>query len=238
MGAEQSSSTSADDKAPLEEAPGDASAENAHQIDVNTLQGYRCMKVFRGGPAARAGLTAFEDFIVAVDGLLVDGDGALSASLSAAEGKPVQLSVWNCVDAAERCVSLTPARWPGGPGLLGAAVRFEHIKGALDFCWRVIDVVHRSPADDAGLVPRSDYIVGTPAEVFRSTDAFSNMVRYFPLSLPVFERPMFLSHAAPRRLTFSVLIMFFVCHLRLSKRRGKTSPRQSWCGARKWARPA
>lgn len=149
-----------------------------HGIDVQTLSGYRVMKVFRGSPAARSGLAPFEDFIVAVDGTLVEGDGALSGVLEQAEGMQVTLSVWNCVDEAERDVAMTPAKW-NGPGLLGAAVRYEAIKGATDYIWRVLDVKPNSPADDAGLVPRSDYVVGTTAEVFRSDGAFSKLVRRF-----------------------------------------------------------
>jgi hypothetical protein len=164
-------------EAPLDGEPsdGDNDALGAG-IDVQTLSGYRCMKVFKGSPAVRAGLAAFEDFILAVDGVLVGGDGALGGTLQAAEGNVVELTVWNCIDAKERCVTLTPAKWTGGPGLLGAAVRYEPVRGAADFVWRVLDVFRNSPADDAGLVPKSDYIVGTTAEVFRTSEALSKLI--------------------------------------------------------------
>lgn len=145
---------------------------------MELLSAYRVMRVFPGSPASRSGLAAFEDFVVAVNQALVEGDGALSEILAAAEGTEVSLSVWNCVDEAVRNVKLTPAKW-NGPGLLGAAVRFESIKGAMDSIWRVLDVLPNSPADNAGLVPRTDYIVGTTAEVFRTEATFSNLVRIF-----------------------------------------------------------
>jgi GRASP55/65 PDZ-like domain len=167
MGQEASSEARADGE-------GNAAAGG---IDVNTLQGYRVMKLFKGSPASRAGLAAFEDFIVAVDGALVDGDGALGSILKNAEGTPVSLTVWNCIDAQERTVTLAPAKWTGGPGLLGAAVRYEPVKGATDFVWRVVDVYRNSPADDCGLTPESDFLVGTPAQVFRTTDALSKLVK-------------------------------------------------------------
>lgn len=146
-------------------------------VDMEAVSGYRVMKVFRGSPASRSGLSPFEDFVIAVNGTLVDGNnGALASVLSANEGKEVALVVWNCIDAAERDVALRPVKW-NGPGLLGAAVRFEAVRGAAESVWRVLDVLPNSPADDAGLVPRTDYIVGTPATVFRKEAEFGRLVR-------------------------------------------------------------
>lgn len=145
--------------------------------DPTTLSGYRVMKVFQGSPASRSGLAPFEDFILAVNGALVDADNAsLAAVLRANEGKELALVVWNVVDAARRDVALRPVKW-NGPGLLGAAVRYEPVAGAADCVHRVLDVLPGSPADDAGLVPRTDYVVGTPAEVFRKEADFSRLVR-------------------------------------------------------------
>lgn len=146
-------------------------------IDVNSLWGWRIMRVFRGSPSSRAGLAAFEDFILAIDGVLVDGAGALGTRLAAAENTPVSLTVWNCVDEVERVVKMTPAKWSGGPGLLGAAVRHEAVAGAAEHVWRVVDVYPGSPADDAGLVPRTDFIVGTTAEVFRAGGVLSALMK-------------------------------------------------------------
>lgn len=145
--------------------------------DLTILSGYRVMKVFQGSPASRSGLSPFEDFIVAVNGALVDSDNAsLSAVLRDNEGKELALVVWNCVDVARRDVALRPVKW-NGPGLLGAAVRFEPLEGAAEHVQRVVDVLPGSPADQAGLIPMTDYIVGTPAEVFRREKEFSRLVR-------------------------------------------------------------
>lgn len=146
--------------------------------DLTTLSGYRVMKVFQGSPASRSGLAPFEDFIVAVNGALVDSDNAsLSAVLSDNEGKELALIVWNCVDNARRDVALRPVKW-NGPGLLGAAVRYEKLAGAVEHVQHVIDVLPSSPADQAGLVPMTDYIVGTPAEVFRNEKDFQKLVSF------------------------------------------------------------
>lgn len=149
--------------------------------DITTLSGYRAMKVFQGSPASRSGLAPFEDFIVAVNGAVVDADNAsLAAVLRDNEGKELALVVWNCVDNAKRDVALRPVKW-NGPGLLGAAVRYEPLAGAADHVQRVVDVLPESPADEAGLVPNTDYIVGTPAEVFRKEADFSTLVRFYYL---------------------------------------------------------
>lgn len=146
--------------------------------DLTTLSGYRVMKVFQGSPASRSGLSPFEDFIVAVNGALVDSDNSsLAAVLSHNEGKELALVVWNCIDNARRDVALRPVKW-NGPGLLGAAVRYEKLAGAVEHVQRVVDVLPGSPADQAGLVPMTDYIVGTPAEVFRKEKEFSRLVSF------------------------------------------------------------
>lgn len=149
------------------------------KIDFDSLSGYRVMKVFQGSPASRSGLAPYEDFIVALNKNLVNADNtSLANVLRENEGNEVALVVWNCIDAKERDVALRPVKW-NGPGLLGAAVRFEPLRGASDYVQRVIDVLPSSPADEAGLVPFTDYIVGTPAEAFRTEGAFTKLVSAF-----------------------------------------------------------
>lgn len=146
------------------------------ETNYEALSGYRVMKVFQGSPASRSGLAPFEDFIVAINGAAISSDNSsLSNFLQANEGKEVALIVWNCVDMQSRDVALRPVKW-NGPGLLGAAVRYEPIRGAVDHVQRVMDVLPDSPADEAGLVPNTDYIVGTPAEVFKKEGDFAKLV--------------------------------------------------------------
>ena len=137
--------------------------------------GFRVMKVFRGSPASRSGLRAYEDFIVGAGGRSAD---YLADTLKASEGRDVELVVWSCVERSRRTVSLRPVKW-NGPGLLGAAVRKEQLAGAADAAWHVLGVARGGPAEKAGLSPGSDYIVGTPAEAFRHENDFSGLVRNF-----------------------------------------------------------
>ncbi len=162
MGAEQSTEAENDAK------NGETSSQQQ--------SGYRVMKVFRGSAAASCGLRAFEDFIVGIKGSPVDeDDAALGAILSSHENNDIELAVYNVIDGAHRTLTLRPAKW-NGPGLLGAAVRYESVEGAADNVLHVIDVVPSSPADSAGLVPESDYIVGSPAQVFRAPGDFHRLV--------------------------------------------------------------
>ena len=150
---------------------------NQSDIDYEALSGYRVMKVFSGSPASRSGLAPFEDFIIAVNGSVVHSDtSTLSNVLREHEGKELALVVWNCVDSKARNVGLTPVQW-NGPGLLGAAVRYEALRGCADHVQRVMDVLPNSPADEAGLAPKTDYIVGTRSEVFRGENDFNKLVR-------------------------------------------------------------
>ncbi|GAB0489748.1 hypothetical protein MMPV_000973 [Pyropia vietnamensis] len=210
MGAAESidrGSASGDDAAHDE----DATDGGPQVVSTESLWGFRVMKVFAGSPASRSGLTPFDDFILAVDGVLAvpaappgsatreargggspnlsaggggggGGDGGVSdgpslgALLSAARGRPVTLLVWSCIDATEREVALTPAPY-AGPGLLGAAVRHEPLAGAADGAWHVLDVLPGSPADEAGLCPGDDWVVGTAAAVFRRDTEFGTVLR-------------------------------------------------------------
>lgn len=151
-------------------------SDTPDEPDLQAISAYRVMKVFQGSPSSRSGLMPFEDFIVSVNGVVVNSDNTvLARTLQANEGVSVALIIYNVVDATQRQVALCPVKW-NGPGLLGAAVRYEPIAGAIDHVHRVLEVLPGSPAAEAGLVPNTDYIVGTPAEVFRSESEFYKLV--------------------------------------------------------------
>lgn len=153
-------------------------SEDESLPSTETLSGYRVMKVFQGSPASRSNLLPFEDFIIAINGTVVDADNtSLANVLRENEGREVALLVHNCIDVADRHVALRPVKW-NGPGLLGAAVRYEPLRTAVENVHRVVDVLPQSPADQAGLVPTTDFIVGTPAEVFKRQADFNNLVSH------------------------------------------------------------
>uniref|UniRef100_A0A7S1XH94 PDZ GRASP-type domain-containing protein n=1 Tax=Compsopogon caeruleus TaxID=31354 RepID=A0A7S1XH94_9RHOD len=161
---------------------------NEDEDELDSVRGLRVMRVWPGSPAARAGLTPFEDFILlpqpgdAEPGEtdeVPENDGAASAQMArwieAHQGRDLALRVWNGVDREGRTVSLRPER-SAGPGLLGAAVRLEPLKGACEGFWHVLHVQPTSPAAEAGLLPNSDYILGTPQHAFREPKEFMQLV--------------------------------------------------------------
>uniref|UniRef100_A0A7S2ZKR3 PDZ GRASP-type domain-containing protein n=2 Tax=Rhodosorus marinus TaxID=101924 RepID=A0A7S2ZKR3_9RHOD len=152
-------------------------AADEQGIDVSEISGYRVMRVFQGSPAWRSGLSPFEDFIVAVNGEVCDDQSnPLGNVLNGHENMEVDVLVWNCIDEQGRHVKMTPSKW-SGPGLLGAAVKFDKLDPASTYLWHVIDLAPRSPADDAGLTPDKDYIVGTPANVFKKETDLNNLAK-------------------------------------------------------------
>lgn len=123
--------------------------------------------MIENGPGMRAGLRVYEDFIIAVDGLIVEEDeDKISEYLKKKTGQYVKLVVWNCLDEEERevlqvsscfrCleklfkVSLLVNEPTKESGYLGVIVRYESLFHATEYVWHVISVVPNSPADEVG----------------------------------------------------------------------------------------
>ncbi|KAJ3251063.1 Golgi reassembly-stacking protein 2 [Chytriomyces hyalinus] len=126
--------------------------------------GYHVLSVTRGSSAHAHGIEAHFDYIVAVDGVAVaDTDVTLleravshhsdpSYSNASSDSK-VALLVWNSRSTLVRPVSVSVP--------MGVTVRMCALRHARERVWRVLNVLSNSPAEDAGLHPSSDYIIGT-----------------------------------------------------------------------------
>ncbi|GJQ09474.1 hypothetical protein GpartN1_g1265.t1 [Galdieria partita] len=150
------------------------------EVDSDELEGhygYRIMKLLENGSGMRAGLRAYEDFIVAVDDLIVEEEEErIMEYLEEKTGHQVKLVVWNCLDEEEREVLLVVNKPTKDMGYLGVIVRYESLFEAAEYTWHVMSVVPNSPADEVGLMPQLDYIVGTPSVAFRSYDTLPQLV--------------------------------------------------------------
>lgn len=82
------------------------------------------------------------------------------------------MAVYNSKAEATRQVYLSPSDNWGGAGLAGISIRFSSFEHANEHVWHVLDVYANSPATEAGLQPRTDYIVGTPEIVFNDSEDF------------------------------------------------------------------
>lgn len=133
--------------------------------------GYRVLGVQPNSPASAIGLVSFLDFIVAANGVPLNTlDSTFIELIKASEDKPLPLNVYNCKSKTVRDLVLTPSRnWPG-EGMLGVTIRFDSYHNAEEDVCHVTDVDADSPAELAGLVPGSDYLLGTLEKVFKTPE--------------------------------------------------------------------
>lgn len=81
--------------------------------------------------------------------------------------------VWNIKAQEKRLVELTPNDDWGGAGLLGVTIRLDNYGGADERLIRVLEVEDDSPAAVAGLVPMKDFLLGTTATAFGSSEVLA-----------------------------------------------------------------
>ncbi len=124
------------------------------------------LKVQEASPGAKAGLEAFFDFIVAINGSRLDQDNdTLKTILNNNIDKPVKLLVYSSKTMNLKEVTLVPSRMWGGQGVLGVSIRFCSFDRANENVWHILDVQANSPASLAGLRSNSDYIIGSDSHL-------------------------------------------------------------------------
>ncbi len=75
------------------------------------------------------------------------------------------LTIYNCKNRSFREVVLVPStKWPG-EGMLGVTIRFDSYHDAEEHLCHVLEVAPNSPAELAGLVASTDYLLGTAERV-------------------------------------------------------------------------
>jgi len=150
--------------------------------------GKRVLGVLKGSPAAKAGLVPWLDFVVGADGRLFVGDEEVVLEpKSLVPGKKLKLHVFNIKTSSVRdCVVVPSERVANvgengnhlnGGGTEGASTTANMSSGGflglrisswqapdgegLDKSLRVMAVVRASPAQECGLEPEKDYLLGT-----------------------------------------------------------------------------
>ena len=97
------------------------------------------IKVQDSSPGSKAGLEAFFDFIVAVNGSRLDQDNdTLKTILNANVDKPVKLLVYSSKTMSIKEVTLVPSRMWGGQGVLGVSIRFCSFDRANENVWHIL----------------------------------------------------------------------------------------------------
>lgn len=121
-----------------------------------------------------AGLEAFFDFILAIGNTRLDQDNdTLKELLKANIDKEIQMTIFSSKTQNIRVVNITPSTTWGGQGLLGVSIRFCSFEGANENVWHILEVHPSSPAEEAGLIPFTDYIIGADSILHESEDLFT-----------------------------------------------------------------
>eukprot|EP01135_Chromosphaera_perkinsii_P002932 Nk52_evm43s230 gene=Nk52_evmTU43s230 len=150
------------------------------EIPGGGTEGYHVLKVQEGSPGEKAGLIPYFDFIVCANDIRLDTeDSTLVEQLNSHIDKPLSLSVYNSKSLSVRDVTLVPTNMWGGVGLLGVSIRFCSFEGANENVWHVLDVQKNSPAEKAGLISDTDFIIGTPDSLLHEEEDFYALVEAY-----------------------------------------------------------
>ena len=125
--------------------------------------GRRVLGVTSGSPAAACGLVPWLDYIVGVNGRFFseeDREGPLTKGME--PNRRVKLHVFNVKCNTMRECVITPAS-RDNQIFLGVRISLLVIPDVdcADKVVRVLDVMRRSPAAEAGLEPQTDYLLGS-----------------------------------------------------------------------------
>ncbi|KAG9248872.1 GRASP55/65 PDZ-like domain-containing protein [Calycina marina] len=120
------------------------------------------------------GIEPWFDFIVGINGRMIDdSDSALFAQeVRNCAGSTVTLGLWSAKGQRTRTIQISilstnPA--------LGLTLQWSSLSTASNI-WHVLDVPVASPADIAGLLPYSDYILGTPEGILHGESGLGELV--------------------------------------------------------------
>ncbi|CAI2358733.1 unnamed protein product [Moneuplotes crassus] len=137
--------------------------------------GYRILDILPDSPISETDARVMVDFIChEVSG---QDDLTLSEKLKKFEGKELELVVYNFISQEKRIVTICPNQNWGGDSLLGCAIRFEDYSDSHKNVFYVADVYPNSPALKAGLVAKSDFIIGTSAGILKSLEDFGRLAK-------------------------------------------------------------
>ncbi|KAI2614693.1 GRASP55/65 PDZ-like domain-containing protein [Hypoxylon fragiforme] len=128
------------------------------------------------------------DFIVGINGRVIDNpDPRLFAQeVRNCAGSSVALGLWSAKGQRTRVLHVPV---PADTRSLGLSLQWTPLAVASNV-WHVLDVPANSPADHAGLLPYSDYVLGTPDGVLHGESGLGELVDDYigrPLKLWVYN---------------------------------------------------
>ncbi|KAH6650152.1 GRASP55/65 PDZ-like domain-containing protein [Chaetomium tenue] len=114
------------------------------------------------------------DFVVGINGRMIDDSdpGLFAQEVRNCAGSSVMLGLWSAKGQRTRALHVPV---PADTASLGLALQWTPV-AVVSNIWHVLDVPANSPADAAGLLPYSDYILGTPEGVLHGEGGLSELV--------------------------------------------------------------
>ncbi|KAI5866963.1 GRASP55/65 PDZ-like domain-containing protein [Durotheca rogersii] len=134
------------------------------------------------------GVEPWFDFVVGINGRVIDNpDPRLFAQeVRNCAGGSVALGIWSAKGQRTRLIRVAV---PADTRSLGLSLQWTTL-GVASNVWHVLDVAANSPADRAGLLPYSDYILGTPDGTLHGEAGLGELVDDYigrPLKLWVYN---------------------------------------------------
>ncbi|KAK4994259.1 hypothetical protein LTR66_005670 [Elasticomyces elasticus] len=128
------------------------------------------------------------DFIIGINGRTIDNsEPALFATeIHNCAGSTVSLGIHSAKGQQIREVYVPI---PSDPPKLGLSLQWTPINTTEDV-WHILEIQPNSPADTAGLLPYSDYVIGSPEGLVRSESGLGELIEDFlsrPLRLYVYN---------------------------------------------------
>ncbi|KAF7913652.1 uncharacterized protein EAF01_000058 [Botrytis porri] len=114
------------------------------------------------------------DFIVGINGRMIDDSDAnlFAQEVRNCAGSSVTLGLWSAKGQRTRTIHIpVPSDTPS----LGLTLQWTSLSTVSNI-WHILDVPANSPADLAGLLPYSDYILGTPEGVLHGESGLGELV--------------------------------------------------------------
>ncbi|KAI0594291.1 GRASP55/65 family protein [Biscogniauxia sp. FL1348] len=134
------------------------------------------------------GVEPWFDFVVGINGRMIDDpDPRLFAQeIRNCAGGTVALGLWSAKGQRTRVLHIPV---PADTASLGLSLQWAPLR-LVSNIWHVLDVPANSPADLSGLLPYSDYILGTPDGILHGEGGLGELVEDYigrPLKLWVYN---------------------------------------------------
>ncbi|KAK0618328.1 GRASP55/65 PDZ-like domain-containing protein [Bombardia bombarda] len=120
------------------------------------------------------GIEPWFDFVVGINGRMIDDSdpGLFAQEVHNCAGGAVMLGIWSAKGQRTRALHIAV---PADGTSLGLTLQWSSLS-VVSNIWHVLDVPANSPADIAGLLPYSDYILGTPEGALHGEGGLSELV--------------------------------------------------------------